>query len=103
MVRAHFAVTDLVVNGDESEDVYDFRDVDELSSAQEDGPIVVNVVDTNHASDAVEFLQSAKLFMGFLLLVSTKSTISAKNPSQPTPARLHGGNSGRPNVSYSQF
>jgi hypothetical protein len=56
MVRAHSFVADHVVNGDQSEDVYDFRDVDELSSAQENGPIVVNVVDTNHASDAVEFL-----------------------------------------------
>jgi hypothetical protein len=103
MVRAHFAVTGLVVNGDESEDVYNFRDVDELSSAQEDGPIVVNVVDTNRERNAVEFLQSAKLFMEFLLLVSTKSTISAKNPSQPTPARLHSRNSGQSNVSCSQF
>jgi hypothetical protein len=103
MVRAHFAATDLVVNGDESEDVYDFRDVDELSSAQEDGLIVVNVVDTNHAGDAVEFLQSAKPFPEFFLLVSTKSTISAKNPSQPTPTRLHSSNSGQSNVSYSQF
>jgi hypothetical protein len=56
MVRAHFAVADLVVNGDETEDVYEFRDVDELSSAHEDGPIVVNFVDTNRTSGAIEFL-----------------------------------------------
>jgi hypothetical protein len=40
-----------------------------LTSAQQSlGPIVVNVVDTNRASDAAEFLQSVKLFVEFLLL-----------------------------------
>ena len=69
IVRAHFSASDLFANGDESQDVYDTRDADKLTSAQQSlGPIVVNVVDTNRASDAAEFLQSVKLFVEFLLL-----------------------------------